>query len=421
MIGTPTRRVARTAERVLFLGCMMFTAGAQAAEPPKLLSRSALLIEEKTGDAYVRLSPAEPAKFLLTGPGRMQAELRANLGEGAAPPMVVSVFLGGKVAGSFRVQPVASTDSSAWKGETVIRPSQTVGFHIDVEPGPQACEIKINGGPAGGAALLLGPAATAKRPLATTAPVVASRVASPMSSTPSPMAQPARPAAAPIPVTPDASQTGPAEEAPANHAAFVGVAWISQSEWNAFHDRRAAEVLIGYKHSLREKPLLFAVIGEVRSGQQRVRLVNDAPGETPRDAHENRYALGLSGTWGHQVFQRGMTALEANAGLGYRVEAHDNSVAPFMVGFAGPVLAVSARRGLTRFAVGLEPGYPLHDSSPGSLAAGPIKGRLGWSAEFHQILGRDTDLMLGYRGEVTDRTHSRHSSEGFVTGVSVRF
>lgn len=428
MNGTPTRRVRRTAERALFLGCIMFglPAKAQPTEPPKLLSRPALLIEEKTGDAYVRFSPSEPAKFLLTGPGRMQAELRANLAADATPSaaeaMVVSVFLGGKVAARFRVQPTRpSADSSAWKGETAIRPSQPVGFFIDVEPGPQLFEIKINGGPRGGASLLLGSTATAKRPLAATAPVIASRPApSPVAHT-APSASAPTPDPTPIPITPDTLRSGPAEDAPRNHAAFVGAGWISQSEWAAFEDRRAADLFFDYQRIFPERGLAFTSTGEARFGRERVRLLNDAPGDDPRDVRESRYVLGLAATWRRALLRPGATVLEADVGVGYRLEAHDAILAPFMVGFGGPILAVSVQRGPVRGTARLDVGFPLHDSSPRSLSAGPIEGRLGWITEFRWIVERDVDLVIGYRGEAMDRTYSRRSSEGFVTGISVGF
>lgn len=71
--------------------------------------------------------------------------------------------------------------------------------------------------------------------------------------------------------------------------------------------------------------------------------------------------------------------------------------------------------------VGLDAGFPLHDSSPSSLAAGPIEGRLGWTAQVRWIVAVDAELVVGYRGEAMDRTYARRSSEGFLAGVSVGF
>lgn len=430
-------------------------ASALAAEAPKLLSRGALLTERTTGDAYVRISPSEPARFLVSGPGRLEAAVRANLAAGGTPSpaedMVVSIVLVGRPAGSLRIQPKASTDAATWKGETAFRPSEAVGFFIDLGPGPQICEVKVSGGPAGGAALLLVPAEKSKRPIAASAPVFSRGPASPVAAAASAAAAPRVVAAASAPSatpavatatapavvtrTPSNPDTIPADrrgtaaspgsagagDARGRNAIFAGAGWVSQSEWDAFDDRRATDVVLAYRRSFSTTALAFAVTGEGRFGEARVRLVNDAPDARPSAVRDTRYALGLSGTWTRGLLRRGAAAVEGSVGLGYRLEVHDDELAPFVAGFAGPVLSLAARRGPARAIVSLEAGAPLHDSSPPSLDAGPIEGRLAWNAELRWEVATATEVVLGYRGEAMDRTHARRSSDGFAAGVAVGF
>lgn len=219
-----------------------------------------------------------------------------------------------------------------------------------------------------------------------------------------------------------ASSARPAEETSATrNSTFVGASWVSESEWNAFDDRPATDVLLEYRRNVPKMALGLAVTGEGRFGRERIPLVNDAPGDAPRGVRESRYVVGLGGTWTRGLFRRGTTALEAGAGLGYRLEFHDNALAPYVVGFAGPGFELTARRGPARAIVGLEAGFPLHDSSPSTLSAGPIEGRLGWTAQVRWAAAVDAELVAGFRGEAMDRKHARRSSESFLAGVSVGF
>jgi len=417
-------------------------AAALAAEAPKLLSGGAKLTESSTGDAYVRIAPSEPAKYLVSGPGRLQGDVRANLAAGgtfsSAEEMVVSIVLAGRPVGSLRIQPKASTDAATWKGETAFRPSEAVGFFIDLAPEPQLCEVKVSGGPAGGAALLLVPAKKARRALAASAPVFSSAPLSPVAVTASATSAAPASVTATVPAvtqTPSGRDTIPADrrgtaESPASagagdargrNAIFAGAGWLSHSEWGAFEDRRATDVLLAYRRSLAATALAFTATGEGRFGESRVRLVNDAPDALPSAVRHTRVALGLSGDWTRGLLRRGAAVLEGSVGLGYRLEVHDNELAPFVAGFAGPVLSLAARLGPARAIVSLEAGAPLHDSSPPSLDAGPIEGRLAWNAELWWVVATGTEVVLGYRGEAMDRTRSRRSSDGFVAGVAVGF
>lgn len=428
-----SRRIVLDRIAILVGLLLALPASALAAEAPKLLSRGALLTERTTGDAYVRISPSEPARFLVSGPGRLRGDVRVNLpADGTPSPaedMLVSIVLVGRPVGSLQIRPTASTDPAAWRGETAFRPAEAVGFFVDLGPGPQICEVKVSGGPAGGAALRLVPAEKSKRPVAANAPVFSRESAFPVAAAAATATASAVPRPSSSPDTTPADRRGAAASADSPGAGgargpnviFAGAGSVSQSEWDAFDDRRAVDVVLAYRRSLATTALAFTAAGEGRFGEARPRLVNDPSDARPSAVRHTRYALGLSGTWTHGLFRRGAVAVEGSAGLGYRLEVHDDALAPFVAGFAGPVLSLAARRGPARAILSLEAGAPLHDSSPPSLDAGPIEGRLAWNAEIRWEVATATEVVLGYGGEAMDRTHARRSSGGFAAGVAVGF
>ena len=45
----------------------------------KVLSKNSTLVDAGTGDGYVQINATEPGKFLVVGPGTLQADFRMNL------------------------------------------------------------------------------------------------------------------------------------------------------------------------------------------------------------------------------------------------------------------------------------------------------------------------------------------------------
>lgn len=139
----------------------------------KLLSKNGSAVDPGTGDSYVQVSPTEPAKFLIVGPGKLQADMRVNIAAGQTQgPVSVEVLLAGKTLQRFRIQP--KPGATAWKDRTDVMPSMPVGFYMEVDPGPHAYEVRVSGAPKG-AGLFLVAAGKARRPLAANAPVIPAR------------------------------------------------------------------------------------------------------------------------------------------------------------------------------------------------------------------------------------------------------
>ncbi len=235
---------------------------------------------------------------------------------------------------------------------------------------------------------------------------------------PAPTRVPPSPGTIPLPPPPRLKGE---RDAGGRNAIFAGGGWVTQSEWNAFDGFRASDVVLSYRRDFPATKLAAVATWEGRFGMRRIRLVDDPPNARPDGVREVRHSVGLSGTWSHDLFRRGTTAVKGSVGLGYRLEVHDNEVAPFVAGLAGPLVSMEGRRGSARVIVALESGIPLHDSSPDSLDAGPIEGRLGWVAELRHEVAPEVELVLGYRGEAMDRQYARSSAGGFAAGVSVGF
>lgn len=143
----------------------------------KLLSKNGTSVDPGTGDAYVQISPAEPAKFLIVGPGRLQADMRVNIAAGQTQgPVSVEVLLAGKSLQRFRVDPKPGT--VGWKDRTDVMPSMPVGFYMEIDPGPHAYEVRVSGA-AKGAGLFLVSSTKARRPLAGNAPVIPAKPPAP--------------------------------------------------------------------------------------------------------------------------------------------------------------------------------------------------------------------------------------------------
>lgn len=187
----PIRAARGLAAAVFALaGAALTAAPAHAQLTPgtvKLLSRNGTAVDATTGDAYIQISPTSPAKFLIVGPAKLQADVRVNLapGQKTAPAITIDVLGAGKPLSRFRVVPRASAAPGGWKDRTDLAPSQPVGFYMEVDPGPHAYEIRIQGAEKG-AGLFLVPDAKARRPLAANAPTVP-----PKPPTPKPAATPA--------------------------------------------------------------------------------------------------------------------------------------------------------------------------------------------------------------------------------------
>ncbi len=194
----------RTAYAALLAGVLaLFFAGkvgAQGLTPGtvKLLSKNPILTEAETADAFVSLSPTQPAKFLITGPVRLQADFRVSLppGQAQGEPVLIDVFAAGKPLRRFKIMPKAGTNS--WKETAASKPSAPVGFYIEVDPGPHAYEVRVTGAP-NGAALFLVPDAKARRPLAANAPVVPPKPPAPAATPAAAQTQIAKATPAPTP------------------------------------------------------------------------------------------------------------------------------------------------------------------------------------------------------------------------------
>jgi len=173
-------------------------ASAQGLAPGtiKLLSKNTVLVDSASGDPFVEINATEPGKFLIVGPATLQADLRVNLkaSEAEGPQSSFEILVGGKELRRFAIKPRAGAET--WKARGDAKPSASVGFLMEVDPGPHAYEFRFSGAEKG-AALLIVPQSKAKRPLAANAPLVPAKPPAPTptpgtvaAATPPPVATP---------------------------------------------------------------------------------------------------------------------------------------------------------------------------------------------------------------------------------------
>lgn len=164
----------------------------------KLLSKNHSLVDAANGDSFVNLTATEPAKFLIVGPGVLQADFRVGLGaeEKEGIPATLIILSGGKELRRFTIKPRPSMD--LWKDHSDVRPAASAGFLMEVDPGPHAYEFRFTGGGKGGA-LLLVPRAKAHKALAANAPLVPSKPGPAPTPTPAATVQIARATPPPTP------------------------------------------------------------------------------------------------------------------------------------------------------------------------------------------------------------------------------
>lgn len=198
-------------------GAFLRDARAQGLAPGtiKLLSRNPLVVDAGNGEAYVQITATTPGKFLIVGPGILQADLLVNLkaNETNGAPTTLDILVGGKEVKRFVIRPRATADT--WKGRTDIKPAAPVGFLLEVDPGPHAYEFKVSGSEPG-AGLLLQPQAKAKRPLGANAPLVPAKPPTPIAAA-TPHAGPtATPPPAPTPTPKSIDQIVATGGRPAN-------------------------------------------------------------------------------------------------------------------------------------------------------------------------------------------------------------
>lgn len=180
------QRFLTTAAVSAFFCAIAFPAAAQMAPGTvKLLSKNGTLVESVSGDSFIELKDDASAKFLIIGPETLQADLRINLApaDKQGTPVLLVILAGGKELARFKIPPRAGTET--WKGRIDTKPSQSIGFYVDVEAGPKAYEFKVSGATRG-AGLLLVQKSKAKRPLSANAQTVSGRP--PVAATPTPAA-----------------------------------------------------------------------------------------------------------------------------------------------------------------------------------------------------------------------------------------
>lgn len=162
----------------------------------KLLSKNGVLIDATSADPFVQITATEPGKFLIVGPATMQADLRVSLkpGETEEGSSSLEILVGGKSLRRFAIKPRASADT--WKERADATPAASVGFLMEVDPGPHAYEFRFSGADKG-AGLMLVPLAKAKHALAANAPLVPAKPPAPVATptavagaTPEPVATP---------------------------------------------------------------------------------------------------------------------------------------------------------------------------------------------------------------------------------------
>lgn len=110
------------------------------AEPGTVTAESeaAPLALAASGDAYVRLDDAKPARFTLTGPAKFQVDFRlVFLGE-ERPTVVLSMFADGKPVQSYRVP--SRSGGGDWK-DSMMKASLGTGFYVELPEGEQTWEL----------------------------------------------------------------------------------------------------------------------------------------------------------------------------------------------------------------------------------------------------------------------------------------
>ncbi len=166
----------------------------------KLLSKNGVLIDATSADPFVQITSTEPGKFLIVGPATLQADFRVSLkpGEAEGGSSSLEILVGGKSLRRFAIKPRASADT--WKERPDAKPAASVGFLMEVDPGPHAYEFRFSGADKG-AGLMLVPQAKAKHALAANAPLVPAKPPAPV-ATPTAIAV-ATPVATPKPKSVD--------------------------------------------------------------------------------------------------------------------------------------------------------------------------------------------------------------------------
>ncbi len=392
---------------------------AQAQEPSiKVLSSNPSFVNASTGDAYLRILPSEPAKLLITGPGRVQADLRVNLSlsgrkiaDGSFQVVMVDVLAGGKSVGRLRIQPTPG--SQLWKNQSGIVPSASTGFSLDLAAGPRPYEFRVDGAAAKGVALYLAPIGKMKTTLAANALVLPAQPA---------IAEPAPTPAFQVPIGID--QLG--GEARANREPErIGLAIalrggaIEQQERHAFGPTPGSEAMLEVSHTFSNR-IGLVVLGEARTGRHAVPLRNDS-GSPPARTTERRYVAGLRLDWTRTVFSADAIDIDATAGLAYRLQSQQDSLAPHVTGLIGPRVVVAFVRGRGILSTNLEYGTVAHDSTPVALQAGPVLGRLSGGVEAWWAAGSSTQIGLGYRREVVSRQFAQRTIDGAFAGAAIGF
>lgn len=394
---------------------------ARAQEPSvKVLSSNPSFVNGSTNEAYLRILPSEPAKLLLTGPGRVQADVRVNLSviggkiaDGSFQVVTVDVLAAGKSVGRLRIQP--KPGNQLWKNQNGIVPSASTGFSLELAAGSRPYEFRVDGAASKGVALHLAPIGKMKTALAANAPVLP--------------AQPAIAAATPVP-TPafqvpigidqlgGEARTNPEPEPVVLTVALRGGA-IEQQERYAFGPTPGSEAMLDVSHTFSNR-IGLVLFGEARTGRHAVPLRNDA-GSPPARTTERRYVTGLRVDWTRTVFSADAFDIDATAGLAYRLQSQQDSLAPHVTGLIGPRAGVAFVRGRGVLSTNLEYGTVVHDSTPGALQAGPVLGRLAGGVEAWWAAGASTHIGLGYRREVVSREYARRTIDGAFAGAAIGF
>lgn len=396
-------------------------AQAQAQEPSiKVLSSNPSFVNASTGDAYLRILPAEPAKLLITGPGRVQADLRVNLllhgqkvADGSFQVVTVDVLAAGKSVGRLRVQPTPG--NQVWKNQSGIVPSAPTGFYLDLAAGPKPYEFRVDGAAAKGVSLHLAPAGKMKTSLAANALVLP---AQPVIAAATPIPTPAFQVPIGIDQLGGEARANPEPEPIVLAVALRGGA-IEQQERSAFGPTPGSEAMLDVSYTFANR-IGLVLLGEARTGRHAVPLRNDSGSPAARTT-ERRYVAGLRLDWTRTVFSSDAIDIDATAGLAYRLQSQQDSLAPHVTGLIGPRASVAFIRGKGALSTNLEYGMAVHDSTPGALEAGPVLGRLSGGVEAWWAAGSSMQIGLGYRREVLSRQYAQRTIDGAFAGVAFGF
>lgn len=369
-----------------------------------------VLVDGATGEAWAHVTSAAPASFVLTGPAKFQVGFRLNLPPNPLPTAsagIVQIRHGGRPLAQFRLQPKEGTDT--WKDIAAMKPGVSVGFFVEVGPGPQTYEFRLNGAGDLGGAVRVVEASQSRRPLAANAPVVKAPVAA-VTATPTP-APTAVAAATPEPKPPRVRRS------PAGGPAFA--AWVTGGKaW------RSEQSVLGTSHHVWDASAgvrwnatgrTFVVLGgEWRMGTQRVPTI-DAP---PKDVREDRQSIDVAGGYRLPV-----AFFELALGPALRFTRQEDDVAPhdYLVGGGFARLTMPAGR-LDLHAFG-EAGAPIYDSTPEELQTGTLEARTAWGAGLSIPSRRNSALRVGleYRGESIARSFTERVSHGAYANVQVGF